>query len=55
MQPDLFDTVSKVEEKKRDKNEKISRVMDRLNQKFGKDARPAQAGASPVPIQGYGR
>ena len=37
VQPDLFDSISKVEEKKRDKNEKISHVMDKLNQKFGKD------------------
>jgi DNA polymerase-4 len=37
VQPDLFDNISKTEEKKRDKNEKISHVMDKLNQKFGKD------------------
>lgn len=37
VQPDLFDNISKKEEKKRDKNEKISHVMDKLNQKFGKD------------------
>jgi DNA polymerase-4 len=37
VQPDLFDSVSKAEEKNRDKNEKISHVMDKLNQKFGKD------------------
>jgi DNA polymerase-4 len=37
VQPDLFDSVSKTDEKKRSKNENISHVMDKLNQKFGKD------------------
>lgn len=36
VQPDLFDAVSPTT-KKRQKNEKLSEAMDRLNQKFGRD------------------
>lgn len=36
VQPDLFDMLSPVS-KKREKNEKLSAAMDKLNQKFGRD------------------
>ena len=36
VQPDLFDMLSPVT-KKREKNEKLSAAMDKLNQKFGRD------------------
>jgi DNA polymerase-4 len=37
VQPDLFASIDKPAEKKRAKNEEISKAMDKLNQKFGKD------------------
>lgn len=37
VQPDLFDIITKVDDKKREKDEKLSHVMDTLNRKFGKD------------------
>ncbi|HYD17579.1 MAG TPA: impB/mucB/samB family protein [Patescibacteria group bacterium] len=37
VQPDLFDSVAATGGKRREKNEKLSNAMDKLNQKFGRD------------------